>query len=70
MEIFGVLGPIGGAWQVFEHLENPEKNAKNDYFEKEGQNMILGTHHNNIKDDDFHILQNLFHAYFDPSNFL
>ena len=70
MEVFGVLGPLVGAWQDVEHLENPEKNAKNDFFEKKGPNMILGAHHNNIKNDDFHTLQHLFQAYFGPSNFL
>ena len=49
--------PDSQAWQEVEHLENPEKNAKNDFFEKKGPNMILGAHHNNIKNDDFHNLQ-------------
>ena len=57
---------VGTPWDV----EKTEKMRKTIFFWKKGPNMILGAHHNNIKNDDFDNLQHLFQAYFDASNFL
>ena len=35
-----------------------------------GLNIIFGPPHKAKKNDDFHPLQHLFHAYFNPSSFL
>ena len=64
---FGLWRPytwgLGGCWKF-------RKNAKTNIFKEMCLNIILGTHHKYIKNDDFYLIQLLLLAYFDPSNFL